>query len=180
MQGYRAVYSFTDINTLSINQNPDENMPAMPSENAEKKQTKKEFITFKLQKDTKTDLSTLTIINPQDSSGEKEDVKGEENPAAQGEMSPEMMEMFKQMFKDMRITVAVSVDGNVLKTDASYIDGSTVTLIDMDFNKIIANEDAFKKLTASDPQSVEQTKQLIQSIPGIKAELKDQVTVEFK
>ncbi len=180
MQGYRAVYTFSDINTLSINQNPDGNMPDIPSENTEKKQTKKELVTFQLQKNTKTNSSTLTIINPQDSSEEKEDVKGEEKQAAQGEMSPEMMEMFKQMFKDMRITVTISVDGKVLKTDASYIDGSTVILIDMDFNKIIANEDAFKKLTASDPQSVEQTKQLIQSVPGIKAELKDQVTVEFK
>ncbi len=183
MQGYRAVYNFTDINTLSINQNPDENISEAPSENTKKKQPTKELITFQLKKNAKTGYSVLTIINPHESSEnseERENVKGETDQASQGEMSPEMTEMFKQMFKDMKITVAVTVDGKVAKSDASYIDGSTITLIDMDFNKIIENEDAFKKLTASGSQSLEQTKQLIQSMPGIKAELKDRVTVEYK
>ena len=31
-QGYRAVYQFSDINKIMINQNPDENVPQPPSE----------------------------------------------------------------------------------------------------------------------------------------------------
>jgi hypothetical protein len=181
-QGYRAIYSFADINSLSINQNPDENMPEPSAQDTDKEAPTREYITFQLKKNAKTGTSILTIINPKEEPDESNKVK--QNPetgsTSEAEMSPEMTQMFKQMFKDMRIIVDVSVDGKIVQSDASFVDNSTVTLIDMDFNKIIENEDIFKTLTASDPQSLEETKKLIQSIRGIKAELQDRVTVEFK
>jgi hypothetical protein len=52
--------------------------------------------------------------------------------------------------------------------------------MEMDFSKIVENEEAFKKLTLSKTESLEETKQVIASLPGIKVELKDRVEVQFK
>lgn len=45
---------------------------------------------------------------------------------------------------------------------------------------IVENEEAFKKLALSKTESLEETKQVIASLPGIKVELKDRVEVQFK
>ena len=48
------------------------------------------------------------------------------------------MMMMQQMFKDMKISLAVEVAGRIVETNAEYRDGSRVTLMEMDFNKVLA------------------------------------------
>ena len=91
-----------------------------------------------------------------------------------------MLKMFKMFFKDMRIDVSVEVNGKIVKSDATHVEGSKITLMEMDFSKIVENEGAFKKLALSKTESLEETKQVIASLPGIKVELKDRVEVQFK
>ncbi len=88
--------------------------------------------------------------------------------------------MMGTMFRDMRVTLAVKVAGRIEKTDAEFVEGPKVTVIALDFNKLLADPDKTKALARSQPQTLEDTKKLMRSIPGIKAELKDTVKISFK
>lgn len=178
-QGYRAVYRFSDINKLKINQNPDENVPESPS--GGKEDPTRELIAFQFIEGTKTKPAVLTIINPPMETADQSTETAQGEKAGPGpEQDEGMLEMFKMIFKDMRIDVAVEVNGKIVKSDATHVEGSKITLMEMDFSKIVENEEAFKKLALSKTESLEETKQAIAALPGIKVELKDRVEVQFK
>ncbi len=169
--GYKAIYSFKDINQVRINQNPGENLPQTggPEEEAVE-----ELITFRF---TKGNPATLIVINP------SEDEEYEEEPGEEeygGEEDPAMMDMLKGLYQDMLIRIAIEVNGSIVDTNATYRDGSRVTILEMDFAKLLEDEEAFKKLIASKPETLEETKELIKDNPGIKVELRDEIRIRFK
>jgi hypothetical protein len=177
-RGYRAVFSFTDINKLVVNENPDENVPAADASEEDAPET--EYITFQFMKGSDSEPALLTIINPLEEPEESAPVgKGEKTQVSEA-ANEEMIEMLKEIFRGMRILIALEVDGTILSTGAAYRDGSKVTLIDMDFTKIIENEELFRKLASADTGSVEKTKEIIKDIPGIRVELQDQVEIQFQ
>ena len=173
-QGYKAVYSFSDINKLRVNQNPGENVP---SDDQGGDPPKRELITFEFKKGSGGKPASLTIINPQ---REPEEEQKEAGAEAAGDEAEGMLEMFKQIFQDMKINVAVEVAGKIKETNATYQDGSTIVLMELDFSKIVQDEEAFKKLALSETESLEKTKEIIKDIPGIRVELQDRIEVKFK
>ena len=88
--------------------------------------------------------------------------------------------MMKDLFHDMKLLISLQFEGTILKTKATYRNGSTVTLIEMDFDKIINNAALFKQLLAVNPQSIGETKASFKSVEGLKFETNNPVTVEFK
>ncbi len=171
--GYKAVFSFRDINTLRINQNPGENVP---NPNAEE-QEQVELVTFHLSPGRTATLDVFTPP-PQPAGAEQEEQTGEGGPAAQD--NPEMMEMLRELYKDMKIALYVEVNGSIVDTNATYREGSTVTLLDMDFGKLMEDEKAFQSLVKEEPNSLEELKEIVKNNPGIKAELQDQVSIRFR
>jgi hypothetical protein len=55
-----------------------------------------------------------------------------------------------------------------------------VTLIDMDFNRILEQPDVMRRLARQEAGSISEVEQLVNDIPGIKAELKRRVQVRFQ
>jgi hypothetical protein len=55
-----------------------------------------------------------------------------------------------------------------------------VTLMELDFNKVLANPEKFKMLSQAQPKTIEETKALVKGIDGIKAEAQPVVTVKFQ
>jgi hypothetical protein len=88
--------------------------------------------------------------------------------------------MMKNIFQDLKVKIALQFEGTILKTNAAYRDGSTVTLIDIDFGKIISNATLFKQMLAVNPQSVGETKALLKGVEGLKFETNNPVTIEFE
>ena len=80
----------------------------------------------------------------------------------------------------MRISVDIMVNGSIIETDASYREGNTVTLVDLDFNRILENPDVMQELALEEPQTISEVEAVVNEIPGIKAELKQQVSVRFE
>ena len=64
-------------------------------------------------------------------------------PAGGDEMA---MMMMQQMFKDMKVSLAIEVAGKIVQSNAEYQDGTRVMLMEMDFNKVLANPEKFKAL----------------------------------
>ena len=107
-----------------------------------------------------------------------------EEESSQGEAdldsNPEMMDMMRQLYQDMHLRIAVEVDGRITETNASYVDGSTVTLMDVDFGKILQDEEKFKELLQANPRTIEEMKELVKDNPGIKVEIEDSIRIDFR
>ena len=171
--GYKAIYSFSDINDVRINQNPGENVSPPPM-GGEEEGPVEEWLRFNF-RGGKT--ATLEIIYPRDMEMEQEEEPSEGE--ADMDSNPEMMEMMRELYKDMHIRIAVEVNGEIAETNASYVEDSTVTLMDIDFAKILQDEEKFKELMNANPSTVEEMKELVKDNPGIKVEIQESIRIRF-
>jgi len=179
--GYTAVYAFKDINLVRVNQNPGGKVNGQKSEK-DGSSGKEETISFKF---VKGSPSLLVVSSPElkgfngDKAGKEGKSKGAEDQQAK---PPEKghLEMMKVMFQDMKLRMALNIGGSIVQTNATYRDGSTLTLMEIDFGKVVSNYDLLKKMSEAKPQSIEETKALLKGIVGFKMELNYPVTVEFK
>jgi hypothetical protein len=172
-EGYKAVYSFDDITKVKIAPDPDskvgigdEEMGTTPEE---------DFYYFKF---VKGDVPELIIDRPEikltDQTEENQDtVQSEQN-------DEEMGEEFLNMMKGMSISVAVVVDGKIVNSNASYVDGSKVTLFEMNFGEMMKNKEAFKEFKNKEPKNIDEMKQYLEKFPGMKIEIEKPVSVKFK
>ena len=173
--GYKAIYSFTDINDVRINQNPGENVSPPPA-GGEEEAPVEEWLHFNF---TPGPTADLEIIYPREAEEEQQEEESSEGEVDM-ESNPEMMQMMRELYKDMRIRIAVEVDGRITETNADYVDGSTVTLMDIDFAKIIEDEQKFKELMSAEPETIEEMKELVKDNPGIKVEIEESIRIRFR
>jgi hypothetical protein len=175
-EGFVATFAFTDINKVRIDQNPSDAMPdsSSPGLTIEANPNPDpEYITFELTRDRP---SRLVVHMPQVKSVAKR------KKASQADATPpEMAEaMMADMFKDMRFTLVVEADGKLVKTDAQHVSGTRVTLLDMDFNKLLADPAKVKALAKASPATFEEIKPFLKGIDGMKFETKATVTLAFQ
>ncbi len=93
--------------------------------------------------------------------------------------SPEGQQM-KQMFADMKMSLKLVVDSGIEETTASYRDGNTITLMEMNFGKLIENAEGFKKLQSIDQKDPAAAIEALKGIDGVKVETKEEITVKVK
>jgi hypothetical protein len=165
--GYKAKYAFKDINKLTINQNPAELMPVDSGTGS----TAQELITFTFKKGTP---AALTIIMP---IPEKNTDKKSGNGA---EMDAQTIEMMKSIYQDMKINMEVVFQGTISESNATYKTASAITLIDIDFNKILADTKSFNALAKSEANTLEEMKAIVKNVKGMKIEFQPKLNVKFK
>jgi hypothetical protein len=168
-KGFKAIYAFKDIRTVSLNEM---NVPAGTDMGG--KPEKPMALTF-------TQLpnghALLTIKNDTNKSmgTAKPDTTAGDSPF--GKMGdPQAMEMMKAMFAGMKVDLAVQV-GHVVKTNVPYVTGGTVTLLSMDFDQVLANPGALEKMQKA--KTLADTKVALQGVKGIKVTLDPEMTIEF-
>lgn len=178
-EGYIATYSFTDINKISVDQNAGSNAPSQGGE----ENKKEEAISFIF---TKGKTSTLTIKSSAGNAVKAQQEKAataEKTPAeiAEEEAAQEMaMGMMSQMFKGMRVAMIVEIDGDIVDTNATHRDGQRITIMDMNFEKLLEDEEAFKEFVSSSDQGIENAKEYMKNIPGVKVDMNDELVIKFK
>ena len=170
--GFTAVYAFADINKLKLDQNPGDAMPSPGGVKAGEPPggKKQEPVTFKFAKGSPAELVVKMPTPEMKQPEKKEQAPGMEDMA---------MQMMKQMFKDMKITMAVEVAGTITETNAEYKDGSRVTLMEMDFNKLLADPEKFKQLAKESPKTLQESKALMKGIDGVKIETAPEVKIRY-
>jgi hypothetical protein len=171
--GWKALYSFKDIGTVKISQNPaaDLTVPGAATTNAAP--SDKESFTFTLKKGSPAALS-VAFPKPDPNA------KSAGGPPAGAATDEKTVASMKQLYSDMRIVLTVEVDGAISQTNATYVNGPDVTLIDMDFAKIIADDATYKKLTSMKNQSMTEVRATVKAVPGILIEDHDPVTITFR
>ncbi len=171
-EGYEVQYAFKDINTLRINQNPSDKgpKPADATSNA-----KQEDITFQFEKGNP---ATLTVIFPgkPDFTKEKKRTKDKRDKTAKKQATEEV----REFLKDLYIGIKLHPEGKIVETDATYNEDGTITLLEMDFNKLLTDQKEFESFAKKEPESVEEAKALLKKLPGFKIELNEKVVIKFE
>ena len=176
-EGYRAIYEFEDVNKIKMDQDVSDKAPSMGGENEE---TPEDDITFKF---TKGSPATLIIYMPDEDDEIQVDEDAEieaEEAEFENEGDEEWTEEMKNMMSGFRISIQIEVDGDIVETNATHVDGSTITLMEMSFDELLEDPEQFKKLKNLDDASYEETRELLKDIPGIKFETNEKVKVIFE
>ncbi len=174
MGGYKAIYAFRDINTLKVNQNPGKK--AEKSRVGEELPAKEENILFKF---TKRPVSTLILTMPEDNEKKKTPVEKKE-AQEKSQNDPKAAEQMKLFSKDMGIRITLEIEGTIIRTNATYQKKFEITIVDLQFGKLIETRENFEKIIAAQPKTVEEAKELAKGIEGLKIELANPLVVEFK
>ena len=169
-EGLRAIYHFADINRLRISEKP--STPGPGGARAESS-SEGEEVTFRFARQGGD--SVLTIINPPSTAQKTSTDTPPQGPKPQAG-GPEM-EQFTRLMKGLRISRALEIEGRLKKTNATYVEGNTVTLLDINFEALLSNEGALALLSTT--KNPDDAKRILKDIKGIKVELSPEVKIEF-
>ena len=170
----KVTYAFTDIGKLKIDATPD-------STDNDSKSEAKDPLTFRFEK--KGGNSVLTVLGagpkPGEKKADKPEDKSKEGAEAAAKMQAQAMVMMKTMMKGLKMTTVVEVNGHVVKTNAAHVDGPRVTLLDLDFDQIAADEASFKKFSEAgdDPKTMDP--KVLAGLKGIKVQTVPEINIEF-
>jgi len=175
-EGVKAIFEFDDINQVQVSQDP--NLSGGNSDaRLSTEPTRDDPVKFKL---TRTGSTSVLTINFTDRPG-----GGGDKPSQAGDMpdltNPMMMGMIKTMFKGFKINIGLEVLGSIVKTNAEYVDGPRITLLDMDVEALLADEAKFKALQGKlgPDASLSEVKPYLKDIKGIRID-GPSITVEFR
>jgi hypothetical protein len=174
-KGARVSYKFKDINKLKVSTS-DGVKNAAPMGDLPGAQAPKtgEPITFAYAD------GKLTIKMPEPQKPAAADSPAAEEAAVPDLNSPEAEAMMKQMFADMKMSLKLVVDSGIAESNATHKDGNTITLMEVDFGKLVENADDFKKLQKVDQKNPAAAMELLKDIKGVKFETQQEVTVQVK
>ena len=163
LKGYHAKYAFDDVKALKVRM-----QDAASSMDADSHAANP--FDFDFAKGAGS--STITIHIPQDMQKSPMSQMGGgqgQNP----EQAQQMLAMMQPMFAGMFIEVALAVDGKIIKTNAPFVQGPKVTLMQLDMDTLLKNQGAFAKLqSATTPAD-------LKNIPGLKVTTEPTVTIQF-
>lgn len=94
--------------------------------------------------------------------------------------NPQAEAMMKQMLGDMKVSFKLVADGGISQSDATYRDGKTITLMEMEMGKVLQNPDSMKKLTSADQNDPAAAMAALKGIEGVKLETKPVVSVTLE
>lgn len=176
--GGRVVFKFKDINTVKYtfgdtmsDAGKDMGPPGAPGDAPDAPGDKPENkpMTFKYEG------GALTMVNPDAGAG-----ADEKKPADLEEVDPQSLAMMQGMFKDMKMSLKVEIVDGIAETNATHVEGNTITLAEMAFGKLLANPDHLKKLNAMQGSGPAEIAAAFKGVDGIKIETKDTVTAKVK
>src|SRR5882672_8411137 len=167
-QGREAVYAFTDVSQLRIS-----TQPAAPGGIAIKTQgfstqpSASESITFTMTHDPGGN-AVLHIHVPEPN---YLDFFG--SPQAAGQIG-----MIKTMLAGARVLLAAEPAGTLVRTSSPFVDGSRVTLLDIDLDTVLADDTLLPRIQAVAATPAE-AKAVLLSAKGLKINLDPEITIEF-
>lgn len=173
LKGAKVIYAFDDVNALAIDQDP----PAAALGDAAPpgEDSAKDKLDFELTRQPNGHaLVTVRFDEPKDT-GPAPDAP---SPGAD-DVPPGMQAMMAQMFDGFRIAIDVEVDGQIVKTSSPFVEGSRVTVLELDLGLLLRDPANLKTLEKLGPgASVSEMIPLLKDIKGIKVN-QPPLTIEF-
>ncbi|MCE9519131.1 MAG: hypothetical protein K8R87_06225 [Verrucomicrobia bacterium] len=164
-EGVKVTYAVADINKLKY-------QPFEAKDGGENEDKKP--MTFALSG------GTVTVNLPPDKPKEK---SGDEKPKMPAEQMQAQMAMMKPMFAGMRMAVQIKGGSGIASSDASNLSGDTVTIMDINFDKLMEKPEVFGKfMESAEDKSMTpaQAAEKFKGVDGIKIEGKEKITIKLK
>jgi hypothetical protein len=169
MEGYRARFSFDDITKVKMSM--DQSAAQLTSPDAK---TKEPPFTFSFDKKAASSLLTIQLAD-ETMGGPKllPEMPGSGGTSeADKAQAAQALAMMKMMMAGLFVDVSMNVNGKILNSSAPH-EGSRVTLMQIDFDKLIADSASLERL-----QAAKDLKSLA-NIPGLKVLNAPKTTIEF-
>jgi hypothetical protein len=169
-EGYKAVYSFKNINNVRLEQGN----PGMPGQGPQAADSTK-GIKFVF---TPGKTATLVVKQPKKEMATAETVPDKQASAA--ETPPEQLAMIRQMFNGMRVSSSLVIKGKVIKSNATHRTDSTIILADIDFGKILDKPELLAQMASIQPGDQDAAMEMMKKLPGMKIDMNEELQVSFK
>lgn len=113
----------------------------------------------------------LTVACPQ--------IKPHVSPVGGKKSTMEEIQKKKAMLKGLKFSVTIEVEGRVVKTNALALDGSRLILMELDGDKLLADEAKLNEIMIGNPQTIEDVRDLLKNAKGVKLPPVGEVSIEF-
>lgn len=173
-EGYVARYRFPDVTRLRINQNPGDRAPLGGGMGAAP--AGEELVTFGFEPGPTPELR---VRMPRKAGPEAQPEGAPPEPPG-GPAGEAMLAKAREWFRGLRVAVAVEVAGEILETNASYRDGRRVVLMELDFSELLRDTERLEALAQRRPRSLEEAKEWLRDLPGVKVETEPEVRIRFQ
>jgi len=169
-QGRESVYAFTDINKLKVSTQPP--APEGVKVQASGLSTDGETVTFSLTREANGNaLLHINVPEPTwlDSLGPK--------PGGPAAPPPSQLAMIKSLLAGAHVLLAVEPAGALIRSSSPYVDGSRVTLLEVDLDQMLKDDTLLARLQAATTQ--DERKAIIKDATGLKINFDREITMEF-
>jgi hypothetical protein len=89
----------------------------------------------------------------------------------------QQLALVRSMLAGARISIGVEPAGPLVKSSSPYVDGSHVTLLEVNLDQVLGNEALLTRLQAA--KTPDEVKAALTDVPGLKIALDREVTIEF-
>jgi hypothetical protein len=178
-EGYTAVYEFDDISKIKLQPEAEDkvSLGMAGGDQSAAGGEEKDYYFFSFVKGNEPEL----IIDRPDIEIDSQNVtQVEESSESEEQSNSNEGDEYLHFMKNMSINVNVEVDGKIINTNASYVEGSKITLLQMNFGEMMKNKEMFNQFKNKQPKSIEEMKEYLEALPGMKLEIQKPVTVKFK
>ena len=143
-EGVRALYAFDDVNTVRISQGPPPGSGG-PSAFSPAPAADSPVVFHQARG---ADSSVLTV-RLDEAARQAPDTNGAPAHVGPGALTdPQMLGMMKMMLQGFALAIDLEVDGAIVRTNADYVQGSRVTLLNVDLDALFEDEAAIADLQA--------------------------------
>ena len=176
-EGTKAIFAFDDINEIQISQDP--SMSGGTRGRRSSEPTAEDPVKFKFTRGASSSTLTINYIDRPPSGSVQP------NAAGKGDMpdltNPMIMNMLKSMFQGFKINIGLEVAGKIVKTNAEYVSGPRITLLEMDVAELLSDEAKLKALQGKigPDASLTSVKPYLKDMKGIKID-GPSISVEFR
>lgn len=174
--GFTAVYAVRDVRQLRYTA-PD--LPLSADEESQTMADESLNLTFEFDEG---DPAVLRVIVPEETAnGADRPTAEDEAPMTDAELQEAQrgLEIARALLGDARMTVEVSVEGDIVDTDAAYVDGSTVTVYDVRFDALFDAVAENPGLMRGDAPPTDQMRALLTGREGVQMEEPGAVQIRF-
>ncbi len=175
LRGYEVTYSFPDIEKLTIAEDATAEMMDMGMGSSVQ-----DILSFKFHKGKKAKLEILFPKEELDEMPEDMEWEDEEMEEFSEEEQQQAMQMAKALYADMEISTKIVVNGSITDSDANNIDGNEITLQEIIFAEMMKDEKSVLLMKKMEEMQPTQMENIMMDFPGVKAETKDKIFIEFK
>ncbi len=174
--GYIAYFDFKDISSLKVSASPSTSPEAAD-------ESSNDWVTFDFDRGATSKLVMYMGNNTPNSDNQNEmESTGSAEPGEdeiKSEVGEGMGEQLKEIYRDMHYWMEIEVQGQITSTNASFTEGSLVTIFDINFEKIVQNAELFEKVTGDDPGSMKEYKEEL-SEAGVFIDDQPEIYINFR